>query len=467
MRMDLSEIAKTVRAVGDFEDHEDAVLTRVCTDSREVRHGDLFVCLAGDNFDGHNFAAEAAKRKAGAILAHKPLPDISGVPVLLVRDTLLALGDLAGYWRDQTEAHVIGITGSAGKTTTKELLYAALSGKGKTGKNYKNFNNQIGLPLSLLSFSGEEKFWVLELGINRRGDMEELGRILRPDTTLILNIGPCHLEGLKDEQGVARAKARVLDFMSAGKTCLASSDYPELIRELSARSHLQTVWFGISSSNAPCRAEYLGLRNGEGMYRVNAGEEDVHLGLPFFGEHLGESVAAAACAAISLGVSPQDLQKGLAEVDIPERRMQTKKTGNWLILDDSYNANPLSMRGAIQAAAEASSTGDLVLVLGEMGELGQEREELHRDLGEWIGESNCSAVFFAGPSSEDVMQGMPAKTRDIFFPVHSPQDFAEKWKRSGFQKGVVLFKGSRSIKMEDYLARFMALATTKGSENRE
>ncbi|MFO7817135.1 MAG: UDP-N-acetylmuramoyl-tripeptide--D-alanyl-D-alanine ligase [Thermodesulfobacteriota bacterium] len=457
MKLSLFAAARAIKAIGDFDNDERLVLTGVSTDSRGVKKGDLFFCLSGEQFDGHNFARDAARRGAGAVVAHQPLPDVDDIPVLLVRDTLSALGELALFWRHETRARVIGITGSAGKTTTKELLFAALREQGKTGRNYKNFNNQIGLPLSMLAFDGDEDFWLLELGINNFQDMHDLGSILRPDIAVFVNVGPCHLQGLEDKSGVARAKTVLLDYMHPGSLCLANSDYPELVREVESRSHLKKVWFGRQEEMSSCTYDYAGNENGRGRYRIQLQKEKFDLILPFFGQHLAESVAAAFCTAAAAGVPGSEIEKGMADVQVPEKRMKSRKIGNWLILDDSYNANPLSMRGAIRAATEIANKENLILVLGEMGELGGQRKMLHEKLGAWITESGCMAAYFCGRSYPDVADGMGLDKSKSLHPINSLQDFAQKLKEARASGGVILFKGSRSCQMEKYMNKFISM----------
>jgi UDP-N-acetylmuramoyl-tripeptide--D-alanyl-D-alanine ligase len=465
MQFELQEVVMAMRALGDLEGDIATLTGRIRTDSRAVEKGDFFVCLSGDNFDGHNFAREAVQRGAAAVIAHKPLPEIDKAPVFMVRDTLSALGDLAAFARHRTGARVIAVTGSAGKTTTKELLYAVLKNAGKTGRNYKNYNNQVGLPLSIFAMRGDEDFWILELGINRPEDMDDLGRIAGADIAVIVNIGPCHLEGLVDEKGVARSKCVLLDYMSPDGFCVAAADYPQLVEEIDLRRELEKFWFG--SESGFCRAEYLGERDNQGLYRLLIRDREYELLLPFLGEHLAESVAAAACAALAAGVPAEEIAPGMTGVEVPEHRMRSKSIGNWFVLDDSYNANPLSMRGAIQAAREAAGNEELVLVLGEMGELGEKRADQHRNLGAWISESGCTKAYFAGPSHKDVLAGIDPQRRNVFQPVRSPEDFVRKWKDCGHEKGTVLFKGSRSAGMEKYMHGLDAASGFNPGRNRD
>ncbi|MFW6314593.1 MAG: Mur ligase family protein [Desulfohalobiaceae bacterium] len=203
--MTLAEVGRAMQAVGEYEDHSEQQVQRIQTDSRLVEPGDLFVCLQGENLDGHNFARDAVHKGALGVVSEKPLWDLHiEVPVLLVQSSLQALGQLAAYWRSKFQGRVLAVTGSAGKTTVKELLASILGQRSQVGKNFKNWNNELGLPLSILGFSCREQYWVLEAGISKKGDMDILGQILNPDLALVVNVGPAHLQGLQDLGGPAR-----------------------------------------------------------------------------------------------------------------------------------------------------------------------------------------------------------------------------------------------------------------------
>ena len=234
MRVSIAEIGAALDIAAFAE--KTGEVCGVVTDSRKAGPGSLFVCVPGERVDGHDFAAAAVERGAVALLAQRPLsvPDGGGeVPVFVVPDSVEGLGQLARWWRDRTSALVTGVTGTAGKTTVKEVLAQVLSVRGKTARNALNLNNQIGMPLSMLAADGDEAFWVMEAGISHEGDMEALGAILRPDLALILNVGAGHTAGL-GKKGVAWHKTRLLASLAGGGRALVSADYPDLAREARA-----------------------------------------------------------------------------------------------------------------------------------------------------------------------------------------------------------------------------------------
>ena len=454
MNLGLSEVSDAVRAYGDLGSLGDAVASGVAIDSRLVKPGQVFACLPGKNFDGHAFALKAVSRGACAVLAERPLPELEGrVPVLMVPDTMEALGRLGAYFRQKSGARVAAVTGSAGKTTAKEMLADILSRLGPTGRNYKNFNNLLGVPLSMLGFSGLEKFWVLELGVSLPGEMDGLGAMVQPDLAVILNIGPVHLEGLSDMRGVAQAKASLLRYLAPEAQALVNMDYPLLWEE--AREIVpDAIGFSCQGGSASYQGRYLGAdEKGLGRFSLELSGRTLELTLPFRGEYFAENVLAAAAAAHVLGAEPEQIREGLEQSACLEQRFHCRELGPLLLIDDTYNANPLSMARSLDAALELAKDRPLILVLGDMMELGEGAHEAHRELGRRIARTPCETVFFHGEFAKDVALGLGnGGWPGTFVPTTNPKAFAGTWKDLGMIRGVVLFKGSRSMKMEEYVS---------------
>ncbi|OXS27851.1 MAG: UDP-N-acetylmuramoylalanyl-D-glutamyl-2, 6-diaminopimelate--D-alanyl-D-alanine ligase [Desulfovibrio sp. MES5] len=480
MRLTIQEVASCLGLPRFSGPEEHIVLTSVATDSRAVVPGSLFVCVSGCRVDGHDFAAKAVEQGAGAVLASCPLPHVAA-PVFVVPDTVKALGCLAALWRDRTKARVVGVTGTAGKTTVKETLARILSLAGKTARNAMNNNNQIGMPRSVLNTDGDEDFWVMEAGISQPGDMDDLGAVLRPDLALVLNAGAAHTEGL-GEKGVAWHKARLLSYLAKGGKGLVSADYPDLAREARATG-ADIRFFSAAGQDAAFRASYLGaapVAVGEGAVSEDGTGKDVslaasrgkyHLWLdgteldviaPFRGEYGAENVAAVAAAAHMLGVDASIIAQGLADAKMPAQRFNQVQAGSWLLIDDTYNANPLSMRRMLEAAAEQAGSRPFVAVLGAMLELGEQAALEHEELGRHLARLNPAAVIWKGSHAEDVRKGLDmAGYAGIWQPVADADDFAKVWRAVQSQGleasastsgGVALFKGSRSNKLETLMA---------------
>ena len=450
MKFRLWEAAQAVNAVGDLYGREELMASGVQTDSRLVRPGDLFFCLQGSRFDGHSFAGEAAQKKALAVVAHKPLPGLKDYPVLLVNNTLKALGRLARSWRQKCGATVIGITGSSGKTTTKEMLAEVMGTRYRTGKNYRNWNNQLGLPLSMLSFSGDEDFWILELGINNPWDMDELGEILVPDAAIILNVGPCHLQGLGDVAGVASAKAGIMDHLQEEHKVFINQDYSLLHRETLARPGVNTISFSCSSEEASYRVRHVYKEE----YILYTRDVEYAFSFPFPGKHLCENLAAVWAAALEYGLSSEEIRTGLQKVVLPGQRMSVADKGAWTIIDDTYNANPMSMKAALETARSLAGTRDLFLVLGDMGELGRIEEEAHRDLGRHLASMDFKALFYCGMNCASVKAGLKDFQKEKVHHIEDVNSFLSAWNRLTHSGGLILFKGSRKNRMENFLRAF-------------
>ena len=445
------------------------MLEGVGTDSRAVTPGSLFVCIPGETFDGHDFAKKAADAGAAALLASRnPFPDVPPVPVILVEDTIRSLGRLANFWRHTlpSTTKVVGITGTAGKTTVKELLAQVLERHGLTARNPLNLNNQIGLPLSMLAATGKESYWVMEAGISHPNDMDELGAILEPDIALILNVGPGHAAGLGD-RGTAHYKARLLSHLAPNGTAIISADYPDLVRE--ARMVRQDlVFFSTTGRQVEYRSAYVvSAGEGKGLFRLNLDGETVDMEAPFRGTFGAENVIAVAAVAHRLGVAAEDVAAGLAEAKLPKQRFACSRVGSWLLVDDSYNANPLSFGRMLESVSELAGdrTGHhIVCVLGEMGELGELAKSEHQSLGRKLAAIHPDIVLWKGQYADDVETGLLAERAACRFrKIETPEDMMRELSERGVDDqahgGVILFKGSRINHLERMVDAFRTAQT--------
>lgn len=443
MNMTLSEIAQAMGTCCDV--HDETEFLQVCIDSRSVQPGDLFVCIVGQKLDGHQFVSQAVAAGATAVVASTPLD--TSVPVLMVRDTTLALGQLARAWRERTRATVIGVTGSAGKTTIKEMLAQVLAGAGRTSKNFRNLNNQIGLPLSVLDMAVDDAYWVLELGISHVGDMDKLGHILAPDAVVITNVGACHLEGLGSLDGVASEKCVLLQHLRAHGLACINADYPLLMAE-SARYRVRRTFYSGTGGAAPysCLGQTVHGETVRFELRMPSGLRSFEVSTSV---HVPENMAAVVALCVELGVSPEVIEQGLLRyMPVPQRFVRSQ-IGAWTFIDDTYNANPVSMASSIQEAERIAAERPLVLVLGDMLELGPQSRDAHRELGQLIANTACTHCFFCGQHAEDVRSGLHGFL-GAFYSVRSAEEVARALADLRSEEGVMLFKGSRGCKMEHY-----------------
>jgi len=444
MELKLSEIIQATKAIAEPLSDE-IVIKNVATDSRVVQPGDLFVCLAGKRFDGHDFAKDALKRGASALLVHRPLDFEADVPVLLVRDTTRGLGEIARWLRLQTKAKVIAVSGSVGKTTVKEMLAKVLGQRFKVGRSVGNWNNQIGIPLSIFRFQGDEDFWVLEIGIDNEQDMDELGPIVQPDLAIILNAAKCHLEKLKNQEVIAENECKLLNYLSAEGIAFINREDKFLLEKAKTYSG-KKIFF--QRDGREVKVKFLGIRETQGVFLLFYNEQTKEVSLPFIGRHFELSLSAVLQVANHFGLELKDVITGLSQVEVSQR-FKIIEQDQFILIDDTYNASPLAMRSSLSAARELARNKPLAVVLGDMAELGEVAYQEHLELGRFLREKiKPQLVFYFGEFAQAVSQGYAGEK---FFQIKTENEFISYLKSNQFKNGIVLFKGSRCMQMERFL----------------
>lgn len=363
----------------------------VVVDSRKVEKDFLFVATAGERVDGHQFIPHVYEKGALCALSQQKLATPAG-PYILVKDTFQALKDGAEAYRKTLDIPVIGITGSVGKTSTKEMVASILSQKYRVLKTPGNFNNEIGLPLTLFMIDTCHEIAVLEMGMNHFGEMHRLSKMARPDFCIFTNIGNVHLEALGDRDGVFRAKSEMLDYASPSAKIFINGDDDKLMA-LKDRA----TSFGLAPSLQiwADRIENLGLEGVRCRIHTEAGEIDVAIPLP--GNHMVYNAMAGTCAGLALGLSLKQIQAGIAALKPLAGRSNILHTARYTIMDDCYNASPAAMKGSLDVLNLASTRK--VAILGDMGELGSEEEALHASVGEHLGKLQIDLLITIGPLS--------------------------------------------------------------------
>ncbi|MFZ5493594.1 MAG: UDP-N-acetylmuramoyl-tripeptide--D-alanyl-D-alanine ligase [Pseudomonadota bacterium] len=365
----------------------------VTTDSRSLRAGELFVALEGPRFDGHDYLDAAAAAGAAGALVRRTHP---ALPCIEVADPLVALGQLAAAWRGRFDIPLVAVTGSSGKTTVKELLAAALAGLGPVLATRGNRNNHIGMPLTLLELRDSHRAAVIEMGMNHAGEIAHLADLARPTVGLIGNAGAAHLEGLGSVAAVARAKGELVEHLPPNAVAVLNADdtFLPLWRDLAGTRRIVT--FGLDSQ-ADVSADYALAADGSAIeIRTPAGTAAARLSL--LGRHNVMNALAASAAALAAGASLADIAAGLASVrPVPGRLYPLAGKGGARLIDDSYNANPLSVQAAI--AVLAGLPGERLLVLGDMGELGAEAAALHAQCGAAARTAGIERLVTLGPLS--------------------------------------------------------------------
>jgi UDP-N-acetylmuramoyl-tripeptide--D-alanyl-D-alanine ligase len=424
----------------------------VSTDTRTLRPGELFVAICGPIHDGHDFLDQAAARGAAALLVSRSSGAPGGIPRIEVVDTVLALGEMAREYRRRFPGPVIAITGSNGKTTTKEMCAEILAAAAvRVRRSPGNLNNAIGLPLSVFALEEGDEILVVELGMNRPGEIDALGRIAEPTVGAITQVARAHLEGLGSIEAVARAKAEILGRIAKDGIAVLCADDPRVARE-AARYDGRKSWFGLEKG-AEFRAIDLRAEGPGTRFRLQTpyGETEARIALP--GRHLVLLAAcAAACAFATERLAATDLAAVAAGLEafrgVPGRLRLVRGPSRITVLDDTYNANPSSCRAALRTLKEIAGQGRAIAVLGDMLELGEAEDSLHAEVGEEAGRLGIDVVLAVGSRSERTADGA---RRAGVARVEELVDAGEAARvlDSLLQPGdTVLVKGSRGMRME-------------------
>lgn len=380
-------------------------------DSRKLQKGYLFIATKGERVDGHSFIPQAFEKGCCGVVCEK-LPEIMEGPCILVENSFQALQDIAAYYREQLAVKVVGITGSVGKTSTKEVIAGVLSEKYNVLKTEGNFNNEIGLPLTVLKIRDEHEVAVLEMGINHFGEMHRLSRIAKPDVCVITNIGQCHLEFLIDRDGILRAKSEIFDFMNPeGVVCLnGDDDKLSTIKQVHGRA---PVFFGKTDFCDVIAAdiENLGLDGSKALvvekkaaaFAENAQKEaaapySIRLHVP--GEHMVLNALAAVSVGRALGLSTAEIVSGIAKTGSVGGRSNIIHDEKLTVIDDCYNANPVSMKAAIELLETAATRK--VALLGDMFELGENEKQLHAEVGNFLADKKIDVAICVGSLAKEI-----------------------------------------------------------------
>lgn len=442
----------------------DARFQRVSTDTRDIKAGDLFVALVGERFDGHDFIAEAGAGKASAVLVSRQV-DIE-LPQLKVADTRIALGKLAELQRDAFAGSVAAITGSSGKTTTKEMLASILRCRsgGSSGNTEKvlatqgNFNNEIGVPLTLLGLRADQDFAVIELGASAAGDVAYLVQLVKPHVAMITNVMPAHVEGFGSIEAIAEAKAEIYQGLTEQGTAIINSDDGFASYWQSIVGDTQTLTFsgrGNNSADIYACDPQLSPRGSRFTLCTPIGETPITLAL--LGRHNVSNAVAACAAAYILGADLEDMKSGLSSVQPLNGRLKSHQNNSGaVVIDDSYNANPGSCRSAIDVLEQFA--GRRILVLGDMAELGAEAEKHHQEVGQYAKDKKIDALFSVGTYGQLVADAFGKEGH--CFP--NKAELIQAARSMLAKDAVVLVKGSRSSAMEEVVE---ALTSVQSKEN--
>lgn len=444
MKVGLAEVASIVEGVTSSERSGD-VVTGVTVNSRLVSPGDLFVAFIGGTLDGHDFVDEALKRGAAAAMVSREV-DSAG-PVIQVADTGVALTKLARWVRDSLDPLVVGITGSTGKTSTKDLVVAVSSTNLNTLGSEKNYNNEIGVPLTLLGIKAETEVVVCEMGARGIGHIAALCELARPQVGIVTNVGVTHYEQFGSVEAIARAKSELVRSLPEGGTAVLNADDPAVLAMRDSTA-AEVITFGLGAA-ADVRGEQVTLDGlGRPSFRIAHGAGSIWVTLPFSGRHHCPNALAAVAAGLALGIPIEDMRTGLERAVASPWRMQVERSEGVLLVNDAYNASPSSVEAALETCtAMVAAPGRLIAILGHMAELGDIETAEHWRIGE-IAAQTCSRLIVVGTKAKEIAEGARAAGMTDVIRVGSPDEVTEHLSDLG-TGDVVLVKGSRSAGLEN------------------
>ena len=422
----------------------------IVTDSRKITEGSLFIALKGEKFNGEDFAIEAIEKGAAGVIVSKDCPEdklpSSGL-VLKVEDTLAAYQSFARVWREKFNIPIVAITGSNGKTTTKDLTAAVLSALGDVQKTSGNFNNEIGVPITLLGINENHKAAVVEIGMRGLGQIEALAKVVKPNIGIVTMVGETHIELLGSIENIARAKRELVEEIKDGGTVILNADDPNVIAMKShINSGVKLITFGIENE-ADVKAVKIITDNSSTNFIVSYNGNHYEFEIPMLGKHNVSNALAAISAGIALGLKADEIRNGFARLATTKMRFEIIERNGLHIINDAYNASPASMRAALQTTAEITN-GRKIAVLGDMLELGNISEKVHREAGEEVVKNKFDILVTLGKLGKFIAEGAKDSGLEKIFSADTHEEAADYLNKI-LQKGdTVLFKGSRGMQME-------------------
>ena len=435
-------------------------VTAITTDSRKVEKGGLFVPVVGERVDAHRFIPQVMEAGALATLSERTLEGADH-PYIQVGSSLQAVKDIAEFYLEQLDIPVVGITGSVGKTSTKEVIASVLKEKYRTLKTQGNFNNELGLPLTVFRLRDEDEIAVLEMGISDFGEMTRLAKIAKPDTCVITNIGTCHLENLGDRDGVLKAKTEIFQYVKRNIVLNGDDDKLSTVKEYNG---MQPVFFG-NGENASVTCENVESRGLKGMScdiclkgkMAENGEFQIfHVDIPIPGRHMVSNALAAAAVGRLYGLNAEQIKNGIESLEPVSGRFNMIETDKFMIVDDCYNANPASMKASLDVLACADTR--TAAILGDMFELGENSAKMHYEVGAHAADAGINVLIGIGELSAETVRGAEetAAERGLSMEIRhfaSKEDFFRESETLLKEKDTILIKASHGMEFTEIVDR--------------
>ncbi|MBQ6759000.1 MAG: UDP-N-acetylmuramoyl-tripeptide--D-alanyl-D-alanine ligase [Selenomonadaceae bacterium] len=444
-KLSLAEIAEITNA--ETNSTAEIFFERVTTDSRKISSGALFMALKGENFNGEDFAEESLNKGAAAVLVSKNFDkDLDGV-IIKVEDTLKAYRQIAGAWRNRFDIPVIAVTGSNGKTTTKDLTAAALNSFGHVQKTSGNFNNEVGVPMTLLGMNDETTAAVVEIGMRGLGQIESLAEVVRPTIGIITNVSEAHIELLGSIENIAKAKGELVEAIQSGGTIILNADnqYTAAMTKL-VREGVNVITYGLEN-DADLNASDILIGSVATEFTLTYRGEAYDFEIPMLGRHNVSNALGAIAAGLTLGLSVEEIQRGISSLTTTKMRFEVIRRDGLTIVNDAYNASPASMRVAIRTTSEVYN-GRLIAVLGDMLELGEIAERVHREIGAELVENKFDTLITLGELGKFIAAGAREAGLEKVYTFDTHEAAAKKILEIVRNGDTILFKASHVMHME-------------------
>ena len=444
-KLSLAEIAEITNA--QTNSSAEIFFERVTTDSRKISSGALFVALKGQNFNGEDFAEESLSKGAAAVLVSRSFDkDLDGV-IIKVDDTLTAYRQIAGAWRNRFDIPVIAVTGSNGKTTTKDLTAAALNSFGHVQKTSGNFNNEVGVPMTLLGMNDTTEAAVVEIGMRGLGQIESLAEVVRPTIGIITNVSEAHFEILGSIENIAKAKGELVEAIQPGGTIILNADnqYTAAMTSL-VREGVNVITYGLEK-HANLNASNILIGSVATEFTLTYRGESYDFEIPMLGRHNVSNALGAIAAGLTLGLSIEEIQRGISSLTTTKMRYEVIRRDGLTIVNDAYNASPASMRVAIRTTSEVYD-GRLIAVLGDMLELGEIAERVHREIGAELVENKFDTLITLGELGKFIAAGAREAGLEKVYTFDTHEAAAKKILEIVRNGDTILFKASHVMHME-------------------